>query len=133
MKNTQKVPEEISNSNIIGKGTVVNGNMETFGNLRIEGKVVGNIKTKSKVALGQSSHIEGNIQAQNAEISGHVTGTVEISEVLVLKSSASIEGDIITNKLIVESGAEFNGGCKMGEKSKEIQLEQEPVLKAQGR
>ena len=122
-KEEKKVADEISNSsNIIGKGTVVEGNIETFGNLRIEGKVSGNIKTKSKVALGQSSRVEGSILAQNAEVAGEVSGTVEITELLLLRPSARIDGDIITNKLIVESGATFNGGCKMGMKVKEIKI-----------
>ncbi|MFY0599194.1 MAG: polymer-forming cytoskeletal protein [Cyclobacteriaceae bacterium] len=137
-KQDQKEAEELSNSsNIIGKGTILEGNIETFGNLRIEGKVVGNIKTKSKAAFGHSSQIDGSVLAQNAEVAGHITGSVEISEVLILKSTAVIDGDIITNKLIVESGAAFNGSCKMGVKSKEIKIgthergENAPLLKAQ--
>ncbi len=131
-----KETEELSNSsNIIGKGTVLNGDIETYGNIRVEGKVIGNMKTKSKAACGHSSHIEGNILAQNAEIAGHVTGKVEVSEQLVLKPSAVIHGDIITNKLIVESGATFNGGCKMGVTIKEIRIGdgegKEPLMKAQ--
>ena len=131
-----KETDELSNSsNIIGKGTVLNGDIETYGNIRVEGKVVGNMKTKSKAACGHSSHIEGNILAQNAEIAGHVSGKVEVSEQLVLKPSAVIHGDIITNKLIVESGATFNGGCKMGVTIKEIRIGdvegKEPLLKAQ--
>lgn len=122
-KEEKKVAEEISNSsNIIGKGTLVEGNLETYGNIRVEGQVIGNIKTKSKVALGQSSRVEGNILAQNAEVAGEVSGTVEVTELLLLKSSAVISGDIITNKLIVESGATFNGGCKMGVTIKEIKI-----------
>ena len=118
-----KEVEELSNSsNIIGKGTLLNGDIETYGNIRVEGKIVGNMKTKSKAACGHSSHIEGNLIAQNAEIAGHVTGKVEVSELLILKASAVINGDIITNKLIVESGATFNGGCKMGVTIKEIQI-----------
>jgi cytoskeletal protein CcmA (bactofilin family) len=135
-KKEQKEVEDLSNSsNIIGKGTILNGNMETFGNIRIEGKVIGNIKTKSKAAFGHSSQVDGNILAQNAEIAGHVSGTVEITEQLVLKPTAVIDGDIITNKLIVEAGAAFNGSCKMGVKSKEITIgkeESQPqLLKAQ--
>lgn len=124
-KNKQEnmAAQDASNlNNNIGKGTVVEGNIETFGNIRIEGKVNGSIKSKSKVVLGQSSFIEGNIAAQNAEISGEVKGVVEISEQLVLRPSAVIDGDIITNKLIVESGATFNGGCKMGVQQKEIKI-----------
>lgn len=130
-KENKVAADEVSNSNIIGKGTILTGDLETFGNLRVEGKVRGNIKSKSKVAFGQSSEIDGSVMAQNAEIAGHVTGKVEISETLVLKASAVIDGDIITNKLLVESGAVFNGTCKMGVKSKEIHIgQEEPLLKA---
>ena len=137
LNKNQKEVEELSNSsNIIGKGTTVEGNVETFGNIRVEGKIIGDIKTKSKAAFGQSSHIEGSVLAQNAEVAGHITGTIEVTEQLVLKPTATIDGDIITNKLLVESGATFNGKCKMGVKSKEIKIgkpesqEEKQVLKA---
>lgn len=114
-KEQKRAAEEISNSsNVIGKGTVLEGNIETFGNIRIEGRVNGNIKSKSKIALGTGSHVEGNISAQNADIEGEVKGKVDISELLVLKSTAVVHGDIITGKLVVEPGAIFNGSCKMG-------------------
>lgn len=135
-KQDHKEAEEISNSsNIIGKGTVLQGDVETFGNIRIEGKIIGNVKTKSKIALGQSSHVEGNILAQNAEVAGEVKGKIEVTDILILKPTAVIHGDIITNKIIVESGATFNGGCKMGSVSKEIKIGdngQNPALKPQG-
>lgn len=124
-KNKQEnmAAQDASNSsNIIGKGTTVEGNIETFGNIRIEGKVNGSVKSKSKIVLGQSSFIEGNIIAQNAEISGEVKGVAEISDQLILRPSSIINGDIVTNKLIIESGASFNGGCKMGVAQKEIKI-----------
>ncbi len=114
-KEQKRAADEISNSsNVIGKGTVLEGNIETYGNIRIEGRVNGNIKSKSKIALGMGSHVEGNISAQNADIEGEVKGRVDISELLVLKSTAVIHGDIVTGKLVVEPGAIFNGTCKMG-------------------
>jgi cytoskeletal protein CcmA (bactofilin family) len=122
-KEQKRAAEEISNSsNVIGKGTVLEGNIETYGNIRIEGKVIGSIKSKSKIALGHSSHVEGNIMAQNADIEGEVKGKLEISELLVLKATAKIHGDIITGKLVVEPGAIFNGSCKMGAIIKEIRI-----------
>jgi len=122
-KEQKRVAEEISNSsNTIGKGTILEGNIETYGNIRIEGKVVGNVKSKSKVALGNSSHVDGNIIAQNADIEGEVKGRIEITELLVLKATAVINGDIITGKLVVESGAVFNGSCKMGAAVKDIKI-----------
>ena len=112
---SKKELEQLSNSStIIGKGTVLEGNIETLGNLRIEGKAIGNVKSKSKIALGDSSLVEGNIVAQNAEIAGEVKGFIEVSDLLILKSGSVIHGDITTNRIIIESGASFNGQCKMG-------------------
>ncbi len=121
-KNNKEVEELSNSSNIIGKGTIMNGSVETFGNIRVEGKVIGDIKTKSKAAFGHSSQVDGSVLAQNAEVAGHITGTIEVTELLVLKATAVIDGDIITNKLLVETGAAFNGKCKMGVKSKEIKI-----------
>ena len=122
-KEQKRVAEEISNSsNVIGKGTVLEGNIETFGNIRIEGKVIGNVKSKSKIALGSSSHIEGNVTAQNADIEGEVRGRIEISDLLVLKATAVVHGDILTGKLVVEPGAVFNGSCKMGAAIKDLKI-----------
>ena len=120
-KDEKKAAEEISNSsNVIGKGTVLDGSIETFGNIRIEGRINGNIKSKSKIALGHSSHVEGNITAQNADVEGAVRGKIEISDVLVLKATSVVHGDISTGKLVVEPGAVFNGSCKMGAAIKDI-------------
>lgn len=122
-KEEKRVADEISNSsNTIGKGTFLEGNVETYGNIRIEGKVTGNVKSKSKVALGPSSLIQGNVMAQNADLEGEVKGKIEIAELLVLKATAVIHGDIVTGKLVVEPGAVFNGTCKMGAGLKEIKI-----------
>ena len=122
-KEQKRAAEEISNSsNVIGKGTILEGNIETHGNIRIEGKVRGNVSSRSKVALGNGSHIDGNIAAQNADIEGEVRGKIEIGEMLVLKATAVIHGDILTGKLVVEPGASFNGTCKMGAVMKDLKL-----------
>lgn len=131
-KSEKMTPQDISNSsNIIGKGTILDGDIQSLGNIRIEGKVKGSVKSKSKVALGSSSYVEGNIIAQNAEIAGEVKGVVEVTEQLILRPSATIDGDIITNKLIVETGAQFNGGCKMGVPQKEIKIGENGQSKGQ--
>jgi cytoskeletal protein CcmA (bactofilin family) len=130
-KEQKRAADEISNSsNVIGKGTVLEGNIETFGNIRIEGRVNGNIKSKSKIALGNGSRVEGNITAQNADIEGEVKGRVDIAEMLVLKSTAVVNGDIATSKLVVEPGAVFNGSCKMGGAVKDLKWNSDGSVRA---
>ena len=108
-------------NNIIGEGSVLKGNLNTSGNVRLEGKVIGDLSSTSKVACGETSVVDGNVIADNAEIAGKVTGKVIVTELLILKSTASIHGDISTNNLIIESGANFNGACSMGKE--EVELE----------
>ena len=106
---------EISNSsNTISKDTSIDGNVETTGNLRIEGTVKGNIKARSKVVLGNSGEVEGKVYAQTADIEGTIKGTLQVEGMLTLKSTAHIKGDIRTGKLVMEAGAVFDGRCKMG-------------------
>ena len=118
-----KVSEEsMSANNIIGKETHFKGDIETFGNIRIEGKVTGKISTKSKIALGEFSMVDGKILAKNAEIAGELKGEIEISETLVLKPTAWVRGKIKTKILVVDEGAVFDGGCGMQKEAKETKI-----------
>jgi cytoskeletal protein CcmA (bactofilin family) len=118
---------ELSGANThIAKGATLTGDIETYGTVRIEGKIYGNLKSKGKASIGEGSFVQGNILAQSAEIAGEVNGTVEIAEILTLKASAVIRGDITCNKLIVEMGAAFNGKCMMGATSTEIIIQDIP-------
>jgi cytoskeletal protein CcmA (bactofilin family) len=129
--NTKKetIKDELSNSsNIIGKGTSLEGNLHTAGNLRVEGKVIGEIHSKAKVVLGETSAVEGSIIAQNSEIGGEVQGTIRVTGLLTLKTTAVVNGDIITSKLIFEEGAKFNGKCDMGGAIKENQPSQSQAV-----
>lgn len=113
--NTLGPSDETSNStNAIGKGTKLTGKLEANGPLRIDGQIIGDVITKSKIVLGDSSVVEGNIVAQSADIGGKVDGKVEVDDILTLKPSCQIHGDIVTNRLVVESGAKLSGQCDIG-------------------
>lgn len=100
--------------NIIGKGTVIDGNLSAEGDLFVEGIVRGDVVTKTSLMVGPGALIEGNLSAQHAEISGRVNGTVQASGLLTIKASGIIDGDVITKNLNVESGSTFNGRFKVG-------------------
>lgn len=110
-KNQTFNPQEI---NIINAGTSIVGDINSEGDLRIDGSVKGSIVVKSKLVIGPSSKIEGNIKAANCDVSGLVNGNMEIGELLSVKATAKIVGDITSQKLVIESGAEFNGRSQMG-------------------
>lgn len=105
---------ETPSVNIIGNGTDINGNIKSNGDLRIDGFIKGTIQVTGKVVVGSTGRVEGEISCQNADISGEVKAHIKVSELLSLKANAVVSGDIFTNKLAIEPGAVFTGGCKMG-------------------
>lgn len=106
--------------NIIGAGTVIDGEIKSNGDVRIDGTVRGSVTSKAKVVIGSTGNVEGDVFCQNADISGAVKGKTTVAEMLFLKSQARINGDILTGKLVVEVGASFTGNCSMGPLIKDI-------------
>jgi cytoskeletal protein CcmA (bactofilin family) len=103
--------------NMVGVGTLVKGDITSDGDLRVDGKIEGNVHSKSKIALGAGAEIIGNTIARSADISGRIEGDVEIAETLFLRGTAKITGNIKTSKIIIESGAVFNGSCYMNKQA----------------
>ncbi len=100
--------------NLIGAGTVIEGDIKSNGDVRIDGNLKGSLNSKGKLVLGATGSIDGEVVCQNADISGNIKGKLTVNELLALKASAKINGDIVTNKLAIEPGANFTGSCSMG-------------------
>ncbi|HBG88235.1 MAG TPA: cell shape determination protein CcmA [Marinilabiliaceae bacterium] len=100
--------------NMIGPGTKIVGNIETNGDIRIDGNIEGNINSKGKVVVGNNGFVKGEIICNNAEISGSLNGKMSVTELLSLKASSKVNGDIKSGKLSIEPGALFSGTCSMG-------------------
>lgn len=102
-----------SGLNALVKGTVVEGTVRCDSDLRVDGTIKGKLTCKSKVIIGPTGSVEGEIQCQNAVIEGRFKGKLEVAELLNVRETAEIDGEITTNKLLVQSGARFNVACKM--------------------
>jgi cytoskeletal protein CcmA (bactofilin family) len=99
--------------NLIGSGTVIEGNITSTGDIRIDGNLKGNLSTKGKVIVGDTGKVNGEINCRNLEIEGILDGRVIVSELLSFRSKSKISGDITTAKLAIEPGAVFTGKCDM--------------------
>ena len=99
--------------NIIVEGSRVLGDMITDSNLRIDGEVLGNVTSASKVVVGENGRITGDLTCTDADIEGHVKGVMKIDGLLALRSKSVVDGDITTSKFEVEEGAQFSGSCTM--------------------
>lgn len=104
----------VGSATIIGAGTTITGDVVSSGDIRIDGTLVGNVKSKARVLIGQDGIVEGDVMGQNADITGKVTGSVKVQELLQLRGKSVVAGEIYTGKLEVEPTASFNGSCHMG-------------------
>lgn len=119
--------ETDSNSiNLVGVGTVITGDINSNGDIRIDGTLNGNLVTKGKVVVGETGKANGEINCKNSDVSGEIEGKIIVSELLSLKATSKINGDIIANKLAIEPGARFTGNCNMNGKSSSFGFEEKP-------
>lgn len=91
--------------NNIGSGTTIEGDIKTEGDIRIDGKIIGNIHSKGRLVIGPNSNITGDIICVNGNIDGTVNGEIKVSETLKVTKTANINGNITSKKLIVDEGA----------------------------
>lgn len=107
--------ETVSNaSTLVGAGTTITGNIESNGDIRIDGILKGNLKAKAKIIIGAEGVVEGDIEGQHADIMGRVTGKIRVQDLLYLHGTTVLNGDIYAGKLQIEPTAVFNGKCNMG-------------------
>jgi len=109
-----KIIENESNViNQIGVGTEITGDVTTNSDIRFDGVLNGNLKTKGKVVIGETGAVKGEIVCKNSVLEGKVEGKISVAELLTLKATSNLKGDIITRRLAIEPGAKFSGNCSM--------------------
>lgn len=109
----KQVDSDHTSINLVGAGTTIKGEISSNGDIRIDGTLIGQVRSKGKVIVGNTGVVEGDIFCQNADLSGNIKAKVEVTELLTLKASSRLSGEIITNKLAIEPGAIFSGSCTM--------------------
>ncbi|MBT5151629.1 MAG: polymer-forming cytoskeletal protein [Flavobacteriales bacterium] len=114
ISSAKKYPEQAQASNRILVGTSITGDVVSDGDIRVDGKVVGNMKVSGKLVIGEHGRVEGEVECKNAAIAGQLEGTLKVAQTLSLTASAKVQGKVQVEKLAVEPGAEINGSVTMG-------------------
>lgn len=94
---------DLTASNLI-VGNVKANNM-SFNSARIKG----NINTDGALAVGDSTIVIGNIDADALKISGKVQGNITAKQYILLTNTALIVGDITAAVVTTQAGSRING------------------------
>ena len=101
---------------IIGPGLRINGDVISDGDLQIDGRVVGDVKSRT-LNLGESGEVDGGIVADQLQVGGKIVGQIK-ARTVNLARTARVEGDILHETLSVEAGAFIEGAIRRIEAKK---------------
>jgi len=100
--------------NIVGKGVVIDGNLHVNGDVRVGGRINGEVKVENRVVVAPEGVVVGGIVTEDGDLAGTVEGDVTAKGRLIIRSTASILGKVSAAYLSVEEGAALSGRFEVG-------------------
>lgn len=98
---------------LIGAGTIIEGNMQFSGGMRIDGTVHGNVIATpgkpSTLVLSEQAQVNGDVVVTHLVVNGVINGAVSASEYLELQGKARVTGDVKYQALEIQLGAIIEG------------------------
>jgi cytoskeletal protein CcmA (bactofilin family) len=91
----------------------IDGDIDTEGSLRIDGRLHGNILRSDTVVLGAGASMNGDVHAREVIVGGTLTGNVYASERVELQPTAVVTGNITSQLVLVQEGGVINGRVEM--------------------
>jgi cytoskeletal protein CcmA (bactofilin family) len=115
-------------SGYVGNGTVLTGEANFKGMLRIDGHLSGRITSQDGTLLvGTNGQVDADIEVAVATINGTVNGDITATERLEMGRAAHVKGNIQTPSLMIEQGAVFEGSCRMVQLKESKEKDREAV------
>lgn len=96
-----------STRSVIDSWLTIRGDLESEGEVQIDGKVNGDIRC-AHLVVGKDAIIVGNIIAEEVIVRGKVKGTIRAINV-TLQDTAVVESEVFHKSLAIEQGACFDG------------------------
>jgi cytoskeletal protein CcmA (bactofilin family) len=106
----KRSPGRSAAPSIISGDLIVNGMLSSTGDMQIDGRVEGDVRSTGLV-IGEKAFIHGEVMAEDVTVRGRVQGSIRARKVL-LCSTCHVEGNILHEAFAVEAGAFFEGNCR---------------------
>ena len=102
----------------LAEGVELSGDFYFSNGVRVGGIVKGKIKADSVLEVSPTGKIDAEAEVRRISIQGEFRGTIHASERVEIHKEGKVHGEIYSPCLIIESGAFFEGHCKMSENAK---------------
>ncbi|MBO8155609.1 MAG: polymer-forming cytoskeletal protein [Bacillaceae bacterium] len=98
---------------VIGKGTVLEGKIQTEASMRVDGNIKGEVICQGDLTVGKDGCVDASVQGRNVIIAGEIKGNVQAKEKIHIESSGTLIGNVEMNTFIIDEGGTFKGESKM--------------------
>jgi cytoskeletal protein CcmA (bactofilin family) len=95
---------------ILSKNLHITGNLETDGDIQVEGVIDGDVRSKF-LTIGTQAVVNGSVVADTISVEGTVNGQIT-GRIVQLGKSSKVNGDIVHESLSVDAGAFVHGMCR---------------------
>jgi cytoskeletal protein CcmA (bactofilin family) len=100
-------------SGIIGRGTVVKGNLSGSGDVVVRGRVEGSVALRDQLTIEPEGKVFADVEVENLAVHGEMSGDIQAGDQVVIASSAKVVGDIKAPRVVIQDGARFKGSIEM--------------------
>ena len=112
----EAAPDEILG--FLGEGTLLDGDLNVRGVLRVDGEIRGKIESSSALIVGPHGVIESQeLRVATLCVAGVVRGTLHVRERLEIQPGGRVIGHVVleTKGLVIAPGGQFEGTVEMPE------------------
>ena len=96
-------------ASVVDAHSSFDGRYETDQDLRIEGRIGGEVVCRGLLTIEQEATARAKIQAHDAVVRGRIEGDIVCTGRLLLTSTAVVTGTMVAGALVVEEGATLSG------------------------
>lgn len=97
---------------IVGGDSMIRGDLNSRGTLRIDGTIEGRVRA-DWVVVGEPGTIRGDVVCRGVVVGGKVEGTIHSSELVDIKTKGQVFGEVYTARLTVSGGGVLEGRSYM--------------------
>jgi cytoskeletal protein CcmA (bactofilin family) len=98
---------------VIAEDIEITGSLKGGTNIRLDGKLSGDLTAAGDVTLGHTGNIQGNLVVGSVSVLGRIQGNIQAEDRVELRGTAKLNGDLKAKRLVVEDGCTFVGHCEV--------------------
>lgn len=102
---------------VIDRYSTFDGTFHSSRDLRIEGEAKGTIECQGTLMVAQGANVTAKVEAEHVTVAGDLNGDIKCRGRLQIMPSGRVRGKVLTDTLVVNEGAFYEGQLEMASMS----------------